>query len=88
MKFELFQYVYIIYHKDGKKYPAQIIDIEECDEWVRDRFGSYPHGITQDNVKRVKTGRYGVQFLDINPTIIVLPYFWEKEIEPMEMMWE
>jgi hypothetical protein len=83
-KFELNQLVFIIYHKDGKKYPAKIVDIESCPEYARDRFGRFPHGITQENIKQTTTGRYGVQFLEINPTIINIPYFWEKEIVPMD----
>ena len=54
-----------------KQYNAVIIDIEQCTEYS---------GIYQQYDKLVYSGRYGVRFIDKNPTLIDIPYFWENDL--------
>lgn len=59
-------------------YEGIIIDIEECHEYNEEsmrRKGIY----IKDN-PLVKTGRYGIQFINANPTLVAVPYFWEKDL--------
>ena len=73
--FAIGQLVYVKYHKDNQFYPARIVDIEQCRKLVP-RPGTYE----KPSDEYEYTGRYGVQFTDVNPTIIDVPYFWEHEI--------
>lgn len=75
MIYQIGQEVYIKYHKDQQFYPAKIVDIEQCKKCV-----GRPTHYEKDSTEYELTGRYGVQFTDINPTIIDIPYFWEREI--------
>lgn len=61
-------------------YPGTIHDIEECSEYTEEHFRKLKAwGSKLEYNPIVKTGRYGIKF-DNNPTLIEIPYFWEKDI--------
>lgn len=61
-------------------YTGVVIDIEQCSEYTDEYFQRLKRwGSAIEYNPIIKTGRYGINF-DKNPTLIELPYFWEKDI--------
>ncbi len=84
--YNLNQLVYVTYpfsegkpSQDAKKYLAKIVDIEHVHDYPITRYTKIPL-----DAKLVPTGRYGVEFVHDNPTIIKIPYFWEKELSTVD----
>lgn len=61
-----------------KFYPGTIVDIETCPEYDIEQLRRNGMYASSDEIKMVKTGRYGIQ-LDNNPLIVDKPYFWPKD---------
>lgn len=59
-------------------YPGTIVDIETCPEYDIEQLRRRGVYASPDEIKTVKTGRYGIQ-LDNNPLIVDKPYFWTKD---------
>ena len=84
--YNLNQLVYVTYpfsegkpSQDAKKYLAKIVCIEHVYDHLITRYTKIP-----PDAKLVPTGRYGVEFVHDNPTIIKMPYFWEKELSTVD----